>query len=301
MTQSGTTDPILSREEAFARLSFYVEAGVSDPLAEEAQNHYQLEADAAAPASVTAATATDEAPRRAPSGNTGGRTAPSRSMGEAPPAAFLPSALATPALDDAAAIEQARALAAGATTLDALRDAVANFDGCSLRKTAKNLVFEDGNRQARVMFIGEAPGSDEDIDGVPFAGEAGRLLDRMLAAIGLDRTSVYLANLLPWRPPGNRPPNPGELAMCLPFITRQIELCAPDILVLAGGVAPKQLLGLDTPLPRLRGQWKTYSSGGKEIPALTMLAPQFLLDYPAQKKLAWADLLALKGRLGELE
>tara|TARA_R110000868_G_scaffold73822_4_gene213702 strand:- start:6030 stop:6905 length:876 start_codon:yes stop_codon:yes gene_type:complete len=291
MTQSGTTDPILSREEAFARLSFYVEAGISDPLAEEAQNHYQLEADAAAAAPVT-----DEAPRRAPTGNTGGRSAPSRSMGEAPPAAFQPSA--APALDDAAAIEQARTLAAGAATLDALRDAVANFDGCSLRKTAKNLVFEDGNRQARVMLIGEAPGSDEDIDGVPFAGEAGRLLDRMLAAIGLDRTSVYLANLLPWRPPGNRAPNPGELAMCLPFITRQIELCAPDILVLAGGVAPKQLLGLDQPLTRLRGQWKTYRAGDNEIPALTMFAPDFLLKHPAQKKLAWADLLELKGRLG---
>tara|TARA_R110002074_G_scaffold159561_4_gene316895 strand:- start:241 stop:1122 length:882 start_codon:yes stop_codon:yes gene_type:complete len=290
MTQSGPTEQNLSREEAFARLSFYVEAGVSDHLADESQNRYQLEPDAAAPDAVT-----DEAPRRTTS-----RNAPSRSMGEAPPAVFRPSAPAVSALDDAAAIDIARQLAAGAATLDALREAVAGFDGCSLRKTAKNLVFEDGNRQARVMLIGEAPGSDEDIDGVPFAGEAGRLLDRMLAAIGLDRSGIYLANLLPWRPPGNRAPNPGELAMCLPFITRQIELCAPEILVLAGGLAPKQLLGIDTPLPRLRGQWKPYRASGTEIPALTMLSPQFLLDYPGQKKLAWQDLQALQARLGEL-
>lgn len=296
MTQLGPTDQTLSREEAFARLSFYVEAGIADHLADEAQNHYQLETDAEAAASVTDPSVPEDAPRRTLS-----RNAPSRAMGEAPPAVFQPSLVGASSLDEAAAIEQARALAAGAATLDALREAIANFEGCSLRKTAKNLVFEDGARQARVMLIGEAPGSDEDIDGVPFAGEAGRLLDRMLAAIGLDRSGVYLANLLPWRPPGNRPPNPGELAMCLPFITRQIELSAPDILVLAGGVAPKQLLGIETPLPRLRGQWKTYSSGGTEIPTLTMLPPQFLLDHPAQKKLAWADLQALQARVAGLE
>ncbi len=293
MTQSGPTDQNLSREEAFARLSFYVEAGVADCLTEESQNRYQLEADAGPAASVT-----EDAPRDAPAGRTQGRSAPLRSMGEAPPAAFRPSVIAPAAsLDEAAAIELARSLAAGAATLDALREAVAGFDGCSLRTTAKNLVFEDGNRAARVMLIGEAPGSDEDLDGVPFAGEAGRLLDRMLAAIGLTREHVYLANLLPWRPPGNRAPNPGELAMCLPFITRQIELCAPDILVLAGGVAPKHLLGLDQPLTRLRGQWKPYRASGGEIPALTMFAPDFLLKHPAQKKLAWQDLQALRSRI----
>ncbi|MES1989767.1 MAG: uracil-DNA glycosylase [Pseudomonadota bacterium] len=206
------------------------------------------------------------------------------------------------ALDDGAAIAKARALAADARTLDALRDALVSFEGCALSATAKNLVFEDGNRTARIMIVGEAPLDDDDLEGKPFSGEAGLLLDRMLAAIGLDRSSVYLTNLLPWRPPGKRPPLPGEEAICLPFITRQIELCHPDILVCFGGAAAKQLFNVHTPLPRLRGEWKNYIyDTGAQIPALTMFSPDYLLRHPAHKRLAWRDLQSLQARIAALQ
>ena len=287
MTHFDGSDDNLTREEAFARLSFYVEAGVADVFTEAVNNRYQQEAspsskeDAASLRSVTEGISESPRSRIAPA-----RTAPV--FREAAPMA----------LDDGDAIAKARSLAAGAQSLDELRDALASFDGCGLRATAKNLVFEDGNRAARIMIVGEAPLGDDDLEGKPFAGEAGILLDRMLAAIGLDRTSVYLSNLLPWRPPGNRHPSPGEEAMCLPFITRQIELSHPDILVCFGGVAAKQLLNADAPLTRLRGEWKNYIYGaGAQIPALTMFSPDYLLRHPAHKRLAWRDLQSLQERV----
>ena len=198
------------------------------------------------------------------------------------------------------AAETARAVAARCRTLDELRDALAAFEGCALRNTAKNLVFADGNPKARVMLVGEAPGKDEDIQGLPFVGVSGKLLDRMLASIGLDRTSVYIANTLPWRPPGNRPPTAIEQAICMPFIERQIELSAAEILVLVGGVSAKLMLAADTGIMRLRGRWSTYKTQTREMPALPILHPAYLLRQPAQKRLAWRDLISLKARIDEL-
>jgi DNA polymerase len=298
MTDNRTSDRNFTPEEAATLLSFYVEAGVSDVFCDEVQNRYQLVDDSA---SSPAKTNASEPARRAPVRG---------ALRESPAPNFQPSsptmAAQTIALNESEAADLARQIAAQAKTLEELREAIARFDGCPLRNTAKNTVFGDGDANARVMLIGEAPGRDEDIEGVPFAGHAGHLLDRMLAAIGLDRGSVYLANMLPWRPPGNRMPTPAEQAICLPFIARQIELCTPDILVLTGGIAARQLLGISTPLPRLRGQWKEYrpkdtaKGGGLSIPALTMFAPDHLLLHPTHKRLAWQDLLALKSKIEAL-
>lgn len=208
--------------------------------------------------------------------------------------------------DDKAAIDDARALAAAASTLEELRAAMAGFSGCPLKATAKNLVFADGNPQAKIMLVGEAPGRDEDIQGLPFVGRSGQLLDRMLASIGLSRENVYISNVLPWRPPGNRTPTPAETAMCLPFIMRHIELVGPKVLVCVGGVSAKELFGTKTGITRLRGQWKTFDPAaiggpeGQTVPAIAMLHPAYLLRQPAQKRLAWRDLLSLKDKMAEL-
>lgn len=208
--------------------------------------------------------------------------------------------------DDKAAIDDARALAAAASNLDDLREAMAGFAGCPLKATAKNLVFADGNPRAKIMLVGEAPGRDEDIQGLPFVGRSGQLLDRMLASIGLSRDTVYISNVLPWRPPGNRTPTPAETAMCLPFILRHIELVGPKVLVCIGGVSAKELFGTKTGITRLRGQWKDFDPeavggpAGQTMPAIAMLHPAYLLRQPAQKRLAWRDLLSLKDKMAEL-
>ncbi len=197
-----------------------------------------------------------------------------------------------------AAETAARALAAGAEDLDALRAVMMTFDGCALKRTATQLVFEDGAPGSPVMFVGEAPGRDEDQIGRPFVGRAGQLLDRMLNAIGLDRRQVYIANVDPWRPPGNRTPTVQETQVCLPFIRRQIELAAPEILVCLGGSAVQTLLGVAGGITRARGSWFTYPcESGRPIRALAMLHPAYLLRQPAQKRLAWADMRALASAL----
>ncbi|MFN3673105.1 MAG: uracil-DNA glycosylase family protein, partial [Bosea sp. (in: a-proteobacteria)] len=178
--------------------------------------------------------------------------------------------------------------------LDELRAALAQFEGCALKSTAKNLVFADGNPQGRVMLVGEAPGAEEDRLGLPFVGRAGQLLDRMLAAIGLTRQEhVYIANLLPWRPPGNRTPTPQEIAVCLPFIQRQIQLARPEFLVCLGPPAARSLLGVKS-LMASRGKWLSFDAGGPQISAIATFHPDYLLDQPFQKRLAWRDLRALK-------
>jgi uracil-DNA glycosylase len=196
------------------------------------------------------------------------------------------------------ATNEARRQAASATSLDELRQLLQGFDGCGLKQTASRLVFADGQPGARVMLIGEAPGAEEDREGVPFVGRSGKLLDRMLAAVGLKRDDVYIANVIPWRPPGNRTPTPQETAVCLPFIERQIELAKPDVLVCLGGPSAQTLLRQRDGIMRLRGNWFTYQAGHREIPALATLHPAYLLRQPAQKRLAYRDMLALKARLG---
>lgn len=198
-------------------------------------------------------------------------------------------------------VEEARKRAASAPTLTDLRQALADFNGCSLKFSAKSLVFADGNPDGDVMFIGEAPGRDEDIQGLPFVGRAGQLLDKMMAAINLDRTNSYITNILPWRPPGNRKPSLDEQAMLRPFIHRHIELVNPKILVFLGGTAAQQLLDTKDGIMRLRGRWKNYETGARAIPAMSTLHPAFLLRTPAQKRAAWQDLLDVAAKLEQLD
>jgi uracil-DNA glycosylase len=214
----------------------------------------------------------------------------------AEPARPTPRAAAAVAAPDAA-LRSARALAAGAASLDELRDLLNAFDGCGLKATATQLVFSDGAPGARVMLVGEAPGGEEDRIGRPFVGRAGQLLDRMLASIGLDRTKVYIANVVAWRPPGNRTPTLQETALCLPFIQRQIELVDPDFLVCLGASSAQTLLGIKEGVTRIRGKWFDYPVGERSIKTLAMLHPAYLLRQPAQKRVAWRDMRALAAAL----
>lgn len=212
----------------------------------------------------------------------------------APPPPAQPSL----AIPDETQAARAREMAREAQSLAELRDILAGFDGCNLKFTAKNLAFSDGNPEADLMLVGEAPGREEDLQGLPFVGRSGRLLDRMLAAIGRDRTSAYIANVIPWRPPGNRAPTPLETEICRPFIERQIELARPKVLVTLGGPSSKVVLHATEGVLRLRGNWKVHrTAGGIDIPAMPTLHPAYLLRNPAHKKLAWRDFLEVKVKL----
>ena len=194
--------------------------------------------------------------------------------------------------------QNARDIAAKCDTLDALKAAVEAFEGCPLKATATQAAFARGNPEARVMVIGEAPGREEDREGKPFVGVAGQLLDRMLAAIGLDETSAYITNVVFWRPPGNRKPTDAEIESCRPFTERHIELVKPDFIVLAGGISAQTLLRQRAGITQMRGKWAELTVDDRSIPALPVFHPAFLLRRPQEKAKAWADLLSLKGRLG---
>lgn len=193
--------------------------------------------------------------------------------------------------------DETREIAAKATTLEALRAAMEAYDGCALKHRATQLVFADGNPEARIMLVGEGPGEQEDKQGKPFVGRAGQLLDRMLAAIGLDRTKVYIANMVPWRPPGNRNPTPDELAQCAPFLHRQVELVNPALLVTLGNVPTQALFLTSQGITRMRGTWKSLEVGGWSGPVLPTLHPAFLLRTPSAKAQAWKDMLSLKAAM----
>lgn len=251
----------------------------------------------------------DEAISEAPVDRLTGKSAPPATSAPAPRAAISPSPAAQPRSlpsreapvlsSGTAAVASARQLAEEAKTLDELKAALTRFDGCDLKVTASNLVFADGNPQSRIMLIGEAPGAEEDRQGLPFVGVSGQLLDRMLAAIGLDRTKVYITNILFWRPPGNRTPTPAEVAACLPFVERHIALVDPTHLLLLGGLAAKTLFGSPEGILKLRGRWVEVQTTGlaAPIPALATLHPAYLLRQPAQKRLAWRDFLAFNQAL----
>lgn len=220
---------------------------------------------------------------------------------QASPRAPLPRPQTAPLATPAAAVGGAREAAAAATTIEALVAAIGAFEGCALKRTATTTCVFDGNPKARVMLIGEAPGKEEDRQGKPFVGPAGQLLDKMLAAIGLDRQSVYITNTLYWRPPGNRTPTPEEIATCLPFLERQVELIAPAMLVYVGGSAAKAMLDRSEGITRLRGRWFSFEREGREaIPATAIFHPAFLLRQPARKRETWHDLLAIRARLDAL-
>ena len=215
---------------------------------------------------------------------------------------------ANPALADSGAvppegkINADGAALAGITSLADLQSGLAKLDDCPLKHTASNLCFADGNPGARLMIIGEAPGRDEDRMGVPFVGADGQLLDKMIASIGLDRASVYLTNLLPWRPPGNRSPTDEETAMLLPWLFRHVQLAKPEFVLLLGGAAAKLVLGSHDGIMKLRGRWRDVDFGdGVARPVLASLHPAYLLRSPAQKRLAFEDLLLLTKRLGAVQ
>ena len=260
-------------------LAFYLEAGVDCALTETPVNRLSDPDIIAARPS--------EAPPPSPV-----RTIP------AAPAAITP-ARGKAVVAPEAAIISAREAARTAPTLEALRALLENFDGCALKQTATRLVFADGNPQARVMFVGEAPGREEDIEGLPFVGRSGKLLDRMIAAIGLDRSKAYIANVIPWRPPGNRTPTPQETQICLPFIQRQIELVNPDVLVTLGNPSTQTLLSTREGIMKTRGKWFDYDTGTRVIRALATFHPAYLLRSPSYKRMAWQDLRAIAKALAQ--
>lgn len=267
MQSDAPTPPEIDLATARAMLEWQIELGADEAMLDTPLNRYE------------------ELPPARPA------PAPAAAQAAEPPPAPLPVAAADP-------VAEATTLAAGADGLAALAEAMAGFDHCELKRGARNFVFADGNPKARVLILGEAPGREEDLEGRPFVGPAGQLLDRMLAAIGLSRTSpdpaaaVYITNVLPWRPPANREPEPEEIAMFRPFVARHVELVAPDVVVLMGNPACMAALG-QRGILRLRGHWA--EAFGR--PALPMTHPAYLLRNPAAKREAWADLLALRARL----
>jgi uracil-DNA glycosylase family 4 len=271
----------MARDQARELLAFYREAGV-DALLEETPTD-RFARDEVAPRAEPAR-ARAEAPT-----STAARSLPVRDRG-------VESRIAPPPPPEAA-VMAAREAAKSAATLEELQAMLERFEGCALRTTATQLVFADGNPKARVMFVGEAPGRDEDIEGLPFVGRSGKLLDRMMAAIGLDRRSSYIANVVPWRPPGNRTPTPQESAVCLPFTLRQIELADPDILVCLGTPSAQTLLNSKDGILKTRGRWFPFHTGTREIRAIATLHPAYLLRQPLQKRFAWRDFLAIKKAL----
>ncbi len=260
-------------------LAFYLEAGVDCALTDEPVNRLADPDVAPAP------------PKAEPH-----EAAVPRTLMQAP----VPAPRADAVLAPEVAISSAREAARTAPTLEALRALLENFDGCALKHTATRLVFADGNPQARVMFVGEAPGRDEDIEGLPFVGRSGKLLDRMIAAIGLDRSKAYIANVIPWRPPGNRTPTPQETQICLPFIQRQIELVNPDVLVTLGNPSTQTLLQTREGIMRTRGKWFDYDTGTRTIRAIATFHPAYLLRSPSYKRMSWQDLRAIAKALEQI-
>ena len=292
--------PILTRDAAIALLEWYREAGI-DALMEERPRDRFAETAAESAARRSSARGGGEAPvtRADPPQERPSSPAPNGGPAFDPHAGFPAVRVAVP---DDLAVADARERARSAANLAELQEVLSAFDGCNLRISAKTTVFGDGPDTAELMLVGEAPGREEDIAGVPFVGRSGQLLNRMLEAIGLEREAVRVTNAVPWRPPGNRPPTPAETQICLPFVQRQIELVRPKILVCLGSPAAKAILGAQEGIMRIRGKWTHYRFGleaDQTIAATAMLHPAYLLRQPAQKRLAWRDLLALKARLAE--
>ena len=275
-------------EAARALLSFYTEAGVDALVGETPLDRLSV-----AQIDLTPATIVEQTPDRAPIAR-----APEMRPRIAPAPNTETNLGAAPAAPDIA-VMAAREAARSAASLIELREILSKFEGCALRTTAKQLVFADGNPQARVMFVGEAPGREEDIEGLPFVGPSGKLLDLMMAAIGLNRATAYIANVIPWRPPGNRTPTPQESAICLPFILRQIELANPDVLVCMGNPATQTLLGVKQGIRATRGKWFDFQTGTREIRAVATFHPAYLLRTPSEKRFAWRDFLAIKKALSQ--
>jgi DNA polymerase len=271
--------PDTTRDSSLALLRWLIDAGADEAVGETPTNHFARSQKPSAPSRPAVARPAIERPRTAPGELSNAQTV---SLATAPGAA--------------------RAITQACTTLAELKSALSKFDGCELKRYATNTVFADGDPSGKIMLIGEAPGRDEDLQGLPFVGRAGQLLDRMLGEIGLDRRKVYITNVLNWRPPQNRDPTPEEAAACLPFLHRHIELADPKLLILLGAVSVRHVLGVNDGIMRLRGKWHLYQSVAlkRAIPVMPTLHPAYLLRQPAAKRLAWRDLLAIREKIGQL-
>lgn len=263
-------------------LSWYLEMGVDEAIGETKVNHLAVKKEPPQPQQTAPAM-----PKEMPA-----------TLSSIPQ---NPMPAPAPIKGPIEAVRQARQLADNANSLEALREAVMQFDGCALKKTATNTVFSDGSPTARVMLLGEAPGANEDQEGIPFCGASGKLQDKILACIGLDRKkNLYITNNLFWRPPGNRRPTPEELAMCAPFVEKHIALMNPELLILAGSTSASALLGTKQGITGIRGKFLEYTNGylkGKMIPVMATFHPSYLLRQPSQKKLVWQDMLEIKAFL----
>jgi len=282
------------REQSLSTLRWLIDAGADEAIAEAPVNRF---------APPMPASLERESVRRSPQSEGGRPREESVSVkASASPLPFGEARKNAEAVSLSTAPGMARALAASCASLAELKNALMNFEGCALKRYATNTVFADGTPHGGIMLIGEAPGRDEDEQGLPFVGRAGKLLDRMLGSIGLDRGKVYITNVLNWRPPQNRDPSPEEAAACLPFLHRHIELAEPQLLILLGAVSVRHVLGLTEGIMRARGRWEVYQSAhlGRAIPVMPTLHPAFLLRQPGAKRLAWRDLLAISEKIEAL-
>ncbi|MEP2980329.1 MAG: uracil-DNA glycosylase [Lentilitoribacter sp.] len=283
----------MTPQKAASLLQFYAQAGVVDLLDDDPIDRYadtikQLEERKAKKAAQM---------DQMLSANKS-RAENIRPQSSTPPQAQRPTpASTTLAVPDQAAMKETKELAQSAKTIEELGTIIKSYKGCNLCHSAKNTVFADGNPEAPVMLIGEAPGRDEDMHGIPFVGPAGQILDKMLAAISLDRTSCYISNIIPWRPPGNRTPVAHEIDLCRPFVERHIELAQPKLLIFMGNVSTKTLLNTNKGILSIRGKWDEYKIGEEAVPAMPTLHPAYLLKNPVAKRNAWHDLLAVQAKL----
>lgn len=282
-------------------IRFYAEAGVDSALSDEPVNRFAQSATQARhqpqnksdrTGSQQQVSGSSSSAQAAPRTNQPVAQTPKQQSSSANTAA------AQAAIAPETLLQEARQIAQNALNLEDLQQAMAGFDGCRLKFTAKNICFSDGSANADLMVIGDAPGRDDDLEGIPFSGPAGHMLNRILAAINLSRESAYLANTLPWRPPGNRAATPLELQLCRPFLDRQIELVAPKVIVALGDPAAKALTASRDPIYKLRGNWHNLTTtGGYVADVMPSLHPDYLLRTPAQKRFAWEDWLMVKMRL----
>jgi uracil-DNA glycosylase family 4 len=275
------------RQQLAALLDWYVTMGIDEAIGETPHDSFAPRPPRSAPVAVA-----QPGPQASP-------------VARPTPSITLPApAIVRPIVPASNEIAGARKLAEAATTLAELEAAISSFEGCALRKTATHTVFADGTPHAPVMVIGEAPGADEDRLGKPFVGRSGQLLDRMLAAIGLDRQhNAYITNILFWRPPGNRKPTEAEIALCLPFVWRHIALGMPRVVLLSGGTATSAMLGRAEGITKLRGKWFDLAVPGLDspVPALTTYHPSFLLRTPGRKSESWRDFLELQSKLNAIQ
>lgn len=284
----------IAREDLAALLRWYVEQGIDETIGEEPVDRFALPPPPA-PMAVAAPPSQNGAARVAAAA----MAAPVAALRPGPPP--LPPRAPVP-LESPQLVEDARAMARRCTSVAELEAAIRAFEGCALKRTAKNTVFADGVAGAPVMVVGEAPGADEDRQGKPFVGVSGQLMDRMFNAIGMSRQrDLYITNIIFWRPPGNRTPTPAEQAICLAFTRRHIELARPKVLVLAGGTSAKAILDTTEGIMRLRGKWTSVQlDDGSTVPTLPTFHPAYLLRTPASKRQSWIDLLAMDKRLRDL-